>query len=62
VERAPEVKPAVWSIFDSTGSWLGDLEAPAGLIVREATKERVYGFVVDEFDVKQIDVYELTRH
>jgi len=61
IERAPVASPTVWSIFDHAGVWLGDLETPAGLIVRAATRDRVYGFVVDEFDVKEIEVYPLSR-
>ncbi|MEQ8330059.1 MAG: 6-bladed beta-propeller [Longimicrobiales bacterium] len=61
VSRAPVDGPTVWSVFDSTGVWLGDVETPPGLIVHDATEDRVYGVVVGEYDVKEIEVYPLVR-
>ena len=61
IERAPVPGPALWSVFDSTGVWLGDVETPPGLVIRTATEERVFGFVSDSLDVMEIEVYELSR-
>lgn len=61
VTRAPVEGPVFWSVFDSTGVWLGDIETPPGLIVHDATADRVYGFVVGEYGVKEIEVYPLAR-
>lgn len=53
--------PTQWSGFASEGIWLGNVETPAGFILRNITQDRVLGFVIDEFDVKEIYVHSLDR-
>ncbi len=60
-ERSPIDTPTQWSVFDSTGVWLGNVETPPGFILRAVTETRALGFVVDEFDVKEVHVYGLQR-
>lgn len=61
VERSPVPGPARWSVFDSAGVWQAVVETPPGFILREATRDRALGFVVDELDVKEVEVYEIER-
>lgn len=60
-ERPPAPSPTRWSVFDLDGVWLGDVETPAGFILREVDEGRAYGFVIDEYDVKEVHVYGLNR-
>lgn len=60
-DPSPERGPTAWSVFDPAGYWLGDVEVPAGFIMREVTRSRALGFVVDDFGVKEIYVYGLDR-
>lgn len=60
-ERSPIQSPTFWSVFDLSGTWLGDVETPAGFILHEVSENRAYGFVIDEFDVKEVHVYGLDR-
>jgi hypothetical protein len=55
----PSSAPATWSVFDSTGVWLGQVETPPGLILREVTRDRALGFVVRETGVREIRVHRL---
>jgi hypothetical protein len=59
--RSPIQRPTTWSVFDTAGVWLGDVEVPSGFIVHEVTDDRVLGFVIDELDVKEVHVYGLER-
>jgi hypothetical protein len=60
-ERFPITGPAQWSVFDPSGVWLGNVEIPPGFILRHISSKRVLGFVIDEFDVKEVYAYELDR-
>ena len=60
-ERAPVDDPGHWSVFDSTGVWLGRVETPPHFALRAVTESRALGFVIDEFDVKAVHVYALMR-
>lgn len=60
-ERRPVPRATQWSVFRPDGVWLGNVETPAGFILRKVTAGRALGFVVDEFDVKEIHVYALDR-
>lgn len=61
VEQSPVDRPTQWSVFDSTGIWLGNVEVPPGLIVREVSENYVLGIVVDDMDVKKVNAYTLYR-
>jgi hypothetical protein len=60
-ERSPMAEPSFWSVFDSDGIWQGDVEVPSGLILRHITENRALGFVIDEFDVKEVHVHRLAK-
>jgi hypothetical protein len=60
-ERPPSLRPARWSVFDPTGVWLGDVETPPGFILRAFGSDRVLGFMIDDFDVKEIYAFPLER-
>ena len=60
-ERSPITDPSRWSVFDSTGVWLGNVETPPGFILRMVTERRALGFVIDELDVKEAHVYGLEQ-
>ena len=60
-DRSPIVEVARWSVFDPDGIWLGNVEMPPGFILREVMPDRVLGFGIDEFDVKEVYAYRLVR-
>jgi hypothetical protein len=60
-ERAPVREPTQWSVFGPDGVWRGNIETPPGFILRAISGDRVLGFVIDEFDVKEIHAYPLFR-
>ena len=60
-ERRPVARATQWSVFRPDGVWLGNVETPASFILRKITAGRALGFVIDEFDVKEIHVYALDR-
>lgn len=53
--------PNEWSVFDSTGVWLGAVELPPGLQVYEIGADYVLGKVEDELDVEHVVVYQLVK-
>ena len=57
----PVMGPTQWSVFDPQGVWLGNVEVPAGFILRKVTGDRALGFVADELDVMEVFVYGLRR-
>jgi hypothetical protein len=59
--RAKHALPRSWSVFDSTGAWLGELETPAGLDVREVGRDYVVGVARDEDDVERVVTYRLSK-
>lgn len=61
VSRPPDPGPASWSVFDPDGIWLGNVTTPAGFILDEVTEDRALGFMVDDFDVKEVWVYGLEK-
>ena len=60
-ERGPIPGPIHWSVFDPDGIWLGNVEMPAGFILRVITRDRVLGFMIDELDAKEVYAYPLRR-
>lgn len=51
--------PVRWSVFDSEGQWLGEVEMPARFRPFEIAKDRVLGVWEDPDDVPYIRVYRL---
>ena len=52
---------AIWSVFDSTGAWLGDVRLPEGLDVNEIGTDYIAGVSYDENDVPLVRVYRLIK-
>lgn len=51
---------APWSVFDPSGTYLGDVPVPEGLDLKAVTARHVLGVWRDEFDVQHVRVYEIT--
>lgn len=50
-----------WSIFDTSGTWLGDVRLPAGFDVREIGEDYLAGVRYDAADVPQVRIYQLMK-
>jgi len=50
-----------WSVFDTSGVWLGEVTMPVGIDVREIGDGYVAAVWQDELDVHHARVYELTK-
>lgn len=50
-----------WSVFEPTGSWLGDVEFPRGLRVFEIGDNHVVGVERDSDGVEFVRLYRITR-
>jgi len=57
----PGEAQATWSVFDSTGAWLGELNAPGGLRITDIGAEYVLGIFRDEFGQESVRRYALRR-
>jgi hypothetical protein len=53
--------PSFWRVFDPDGRWLGTLEMPAGLRVREIGDDYVLGTATDELDVEHVRLHRLVK-
>ena len=51
----------LWRIFDPAGVWLGELQTPKGLEVKDIRAGHVLGVLTDELGVESLRVYELLR-
>ncbi len=58
---APTGEPRRWSVFDREGRWLGMVETPAGLSVREIGEDYVLGTWKDDVGVEHVRVHRLMR-
>lgn len=52
----------VWSIFDPSGAYLGDLSMPPRFEVKRIGTRRLLGVHRDEFDVQTVRIYRLDRN
>jgi 6-bladed beta-propeller protein len=59
--REKHALPRGWSVFDSSGVWLGELETPAGLDVREVGRDYVVGITRDDDEVERVAVHSLIK-
>ncbi len=50
-----------WSVFDLDGRWLGEVDTPAGLDVKQITGDAVIGVATDELDVQYVQVHRLEK-
>ena len=60
-QRSPIPGPIVWSVFDSEGVWLGQIEAPAGLAITSVANDRVAGVVRNDLGVAHVQVHRLHK-
>lgn len=62
--RAFSVDPTTageWSVLDPTGRWLGQVETPPGLEIKEIGDDYVVGVWVDDLDVEYVRLYSLEK-
>lgn len=57
----PWVEVERWGVFSPAGSFLGHVEMPAGLKVREIGEDYVLGVALDELEVERVALYPLER-
>lgn len=50
-----------WDVFDPEGRWLGEVEMPEGLQVRDIGDDYVLGIWRDEFEVERVRLYRLRK-
>jgi hypothetical protein len=51
----------LWSVFDTAGSYLGDVEMPQGLSVLQIGEDFVLGLWLDADDVEHVRVHPLIK-
>lgn len=59
--RRPYPEPVHWNVFSSEGIWLGRVETPPGLLLRDVGSDYVLGISQDDFDVKHIRIFDLIK-
>ncbi len=57
----PTDEPRRWSVFDREGRWLGVVETPAGVVVREIGEDYLLGTWKDGLGVEHVRVHRLDR-
>lgn len=50
-----------WTVFDSTGVWLGELAMPDRFDLRAVARGRVFGIVKDSLDVETVQLFRIRR-
>jgi len=50
-----------WSVFDSTGRWLGTVSLPADLDVRLIHQDRIFAVRTDDYEVEHVLVFRIRR-
>lgn len=51
----------VWTIFDATGRWMGDLRLPRRYELKAVARERLYGIALGDLDVQTVHVLRLEK-
>lgn len=51
----------IWTVLDQTGRWLGEIEMPPDLNVKQITRDAVLGTAVDELGVEFVRLHRLDR-
>lgn len=59
--QAPDPQPTRWSVFDTQGVFLGEVQVPAGFIISTITSDQVLGVWQDDLDVEHVRVYGLIK-
>ena len=57
----PGDEVARWSVFDTDGRWLGEIDTPPGLTVKQITGDAVIGVARDDLDVQYVQVHRLEK-
>jgi hypothetical protein len=61
VGTRPAAPDAVWSVFDPSGRWLGDVTLPAALTILEIGPDYIVARDRDELDVERVRVMRLRK-
>jgi hypothetical protein len=56
-----EDEPSVWSVFDATGQWFGDVEMSGDISVFQIGTDFVLGLRKDELGVETVVVFSVTK-
>ncbi|HEX2209769.1 MAG TPA: hypothetical protein VHG93_18960 [Longimicrobium sp.] len=59
--RPDEEQPHRWSVFDSDGQWLGTVQTPPALMVRQIGTDWILGTEQDELEVEHVRLYRLEK-
>jgi hypothetical protein len=59
--RPLEDQPHHWSVFDREGRWLGTVQTPADLQVRQIGPDWMLGTAQDEMEVEHVRMYRLQK-
>ena len=54
-------QPHRWSVFDPEGRWLGTVQTPADLQVRQIGTDWILGTAQDELDVEHVRLYRIQK-
>ena len=52
---------AVWSVFDPSGEWLGEVGIPRDLLLEDIGADRVAAVAYDDLGVIYVHVYDLVK-
>lgn len=59
--RPEEDHPHRWSVFDADGRWLGMVQTPADLRVRQIGPDWILGTAQDELEVQHVRMYRIRK-
>lgn len=54
-------EPQAWTVFDTAGLWLGQLEAPRNLTIHDIGEDYVVGTTKDSFDIERLVLYRIDK-
>lgn len=54
--------PKWWSVFDTTGVWLGDIEAPPNLMILDGMGDTILGVWRDSLDVQHVQLHQVVAN
>jgi hypothetical protein len=52
---------ARWTLFDPAGRWLGEIDTPGALVVREIGRDYLLGVFTDELGVESVRLYTIVK-
>jgi hypothetical protein len=59
--QMPGADSTVWTVFDASGTWLGETVLPGGLAVEEIGVDYVLGVRTDELGVESVELHTLVK-